>query len=208
MNKEQIKELVKKELKKRVLNEQEEYIEEGLLRRTLYRFGAGFLGAGAGTATGMAAFKGVVAALSAAGVVVSASTLGAIGVTLAGAGFLVGMAIGGATGETISIDTDSRKLEDAYEKFKEVVDARDDLLLRIEHLKDESKLPLLDKEFTRLTNEQIRQAQEFSRQIDREYRNDVIDPDFYKEMKQKVMPLALEGKLTFLDHRTGKRITR
>lgn len=201
--KEKIRKQVRQAIAEKVNNQQnksesKEIVSEGKLHQAISRIGGGLVGGGLGALVGITGFKGIIAALASAGVIVSTNVLGAIGIGLAAAGLLGGAVVGGTMGERGAIRRDIKKIDDTLMRLDDVINARDDVLVRITHLKNERDLPRLDKEFARLTQEQIRVAQELAKMIEEEYDSGTINAISYHKVKEDLLPLALEGKLSNL----------
>jgi len=191
MNQEQIRKLVKDELKTQILH-------EGLLHQAISRIGGGLVGGGLGTLVGITGFKGIITALASAGVIVSTNVLGAIGVGLAGLGLLGGAVVGGEMGERGAVKRDIKKINKILAKLDDVINARDEVLMRITHLKDEKELPRLDKEFQRLTQEQIKISKQLEPIVEQEYKAGTINAKAYHKITTELLPYTLEGKLSNL----------
>lgn len=193
MNKDQIKELVKKELKKRVLNEQEEYIEErastGIVKRILASIGGWQLGASIG------AIPYALAVTAGMGVGIGSGALAAATAIAGGMWF-------SKEGYKMAVRAGPDVTTETYQELKRITIERDKVLQKLHKIasvwKDPAKQHKHASKLDSLTSWMEKIGKELEQVVHREFRAGKIDQDQYTAMIS-VSKVAQQGALTYIE---------
>ena len=188
----QIREMVREELKTQVMTESSsnEHLEEGFFNRIIAALAGISYGFSIGT------FPGILT-------VAIAGT--PIGVAAGGAGSVIGGIAGAAwLGRKLyrmAVRADPSQAIKEYEELMKIAQARDELLIELSE--NPKQQATLEPRIARLTDDQIRQAAQLDKALQRERKAGKTQDEEYESLS-KIVHVASTGALTYLKEEKSK----